>query len=227
MDLLNRRKERRIPVRLRTDMERAHNQFLGFVLDLSEGGFCVMSLAELARGEAVDLVLYTEPRRPIKVQAVVLWERELPLPIQGVAAREAGFQVANPPPEYLELVRETDLAFMERRVDPRYRAVLKVRAEELAEEPELLTANISKGGLFVRAERLPEAGQVLELILELPPGFEGPLRVQGVVVDLCDAFRSMREGRPQGFSIHFNRFKEGDDFKLSLYLDSLMKARQS
>ncbi len=223
MDLINERKHKRIPVRFKTEIQRAALPTLGFLTNLSEGGMCILASEELKSGDKLELDIHSDLCGVVKVAGSVLWSRSLKIDLVQVNLFESGVKLLAPPPEYLELVRSVAHAFVDRRVHPRFRSVLQVRVEELISDVDLFTVNISKGGVFVQSEKLPSRDEVVELLIRLPGSGAATLRLEGVVLDTCDASRARREMRVPGFSLRYTRFREGDDLKLFLYLDHLQK----
>lgn len=226
MELVNQRKHNRIPVRMQAALTGAGADTPGFVTNLSEGGLCVLTAVELADGTELNVDLHPEGRRMVKVTGLQLWSRPFALERTALDLREMGVRLIHPPAEYLDLVAEIARSFIDRRIHPRFRAVLRVKAEKLLSNADLFTIDISKGGMFIHSEKLPPRDSLVELVVSLGEGSADVARLEGMVIDTCDASQARRENRAPGFSLKYMRFREGDDLKLFLYIDQLQRKRE-
>lgn len=65
------------------------------------------------------------------------------------------------------------MAITERRASPRFRVALKVRFKNRAEEIDAETYSIGRHGVFVLTPHVREPGELMQLIITLPPGAVG------------------------------------------------------
>jgi len=97
---------------------------------------------------------------------------------------------------------------------PRYEVAwrARLRCREWSAAYRVATANVSRGGAFLTAVRIPPVGARVEVALELPDGTV--LTLAGECVHVHPPEQAREEGRPPGFGMRFDRAASGDLTKL-------------
>ena len=80
--------------------------------------------------------------------------------------------------------------------------LVEISAHEWQDVMQLTTDNVSRGGLFIRADNPPAVGSSLSITLKLPN--ETSLKVGGKVVHAIDAETARARGQAPGFGVRFD-----------------------
>lgn len=84
------------------------------------------------------------------------------------------------------------------------------------------TKNISKGGIFIKTDKVFKPQTVIEIVLKLP-NRESPLSIVGEVVHTIDQEMAEARGWEPGMGLHLVDFEEGSHQSLEEYVDQFLK----
>ena len=187
---------------------------LGYVCNLSSTGFCVRTRQIHAPGfrQLFSLSLAGED---VEVEAKVVWTRQVQIESEFGAWHEMGLAlVGAAPAEFARLVGRVAAPDDERRTSPRYPQAVSVKIISTAGEFRSHSIDVSKGGLFIQADRYPAVGEQVRLEMDLP-GNVDPVCVKAEVVR---AIWQDNDTRPSGFAV---RFRELSDAETAAFLNYL------
>lgn len=104
----------------------------------------------------------------------------------------------------------------EQRGSPRFAAELEVHYRSASDFVREYSDNISRGGIYVRAEQPLQPGDLIQLHIILPEQSE-PLVIEGSVSHV----REKANGLPRGMGVEFIAYNPDDRDRLERYIKSL------
>lgn len=113
---------------------------------------------------------------------------------------------------------------MSRRELLRINATVEVEFKTFDQFYKEYSKNLSKGGMFIKTDKLLKPQSVLEILLKLP-GLEKPLSLVGEVVHVIDVPTARARNWDAGMGVHFVDFEEGAQKVLSDYVARQYQAK--
>lgn len=212
----------RLPAVFRVDIEgRGGRRFPGVAVNLSGSGACVHLDEELRPDEEVVVDLWpADAAEPIRLAGRVRWVEEFS-PIQRTTfAFEAGVALDRIPAEFERFYCRENDRFVDYRMHPRFNTRLRVRVSGPGLWETTFAPNVSRRGIFVRTDLLPEPCQLVEVELFLPDDAQ-PIRARGEVVHTIDPVRASSIGAETGLGLRMSVPSPGDKARFQQYLGEL------
>jgi Tfp pilus assembly protein PilZ len=189
------------------------NAELGYATNVSFNGFCIRTRQIHEPGFMQRFVISAE-NGEIPLMGRVAWTRQLQVESHINAWHEMGIElIGEPPARYLDLVRSLAHPGWDRRQHQRFAATLALKVKRAGVLLEAQAVDVSRTGLYIESDVVPEAGEQLGLLLRLP-GNAQPVELSARVV------RSPSAGSCQtgGFAVQLLDFSEREERMFLNYL---------
>lgn len=187
---------------------------LGYVSNLSPGGFCLRTRHLHSPGFASMFVIARDAE-DVEVRATVAWVRQLQVESHVAAWHEMGMRLQSPiPAGYSALLDAVQNPAIERRASRRYSQSLQVTVSMAGRTLATQSVDVSQSGVFFIADAPPLLNSEVSIGLRLP-GAESPLQIKGLV-----ARRVLGDANQQvsGFAVQFVDLGEAEERTFINYL---------
>jgi len=186
---------------------------LGYATNISFNGFCIRTRQIHEPGFTQRFMITTEAGE-IALMGRVAWTRQLQVESHINAWHEMGVElIGEPPSRYLDLVRSLAHPGWDRRVHQRFAAKLALKVRRAGQVLEAQAVDVSRTGLYIESDVVPETGEQLGLLLRLPGNVQ-PVEFSARVV------RSPSAGScpAGGFAVQLLDFSEREERMFLNYL---------
>lgn len=213
-DKANRRFERRSDCALAVRWSTPEGRELGYVSNLSPGGFCLRTRHLHSPGYEGTFVISPESG-DVTVGATVAWVRQLQVESHIAAWHEMGMRLVAPIASgYTSLLGAVENPVEERRTNRRFSHNLQVRITHEGQTFRTQSVDISRSGLLFLSDDMPPLNSEIAIEMLLP-GTSAPVHVRALVVRRVE---DAAESTVRGFAVRFLDLSKGEERMFINYL---------